>query len=404
MSDVPVREGWRERIDLPIFDAAFKANPHHLYSILRDAGHSVVPVRLPTGVEAWLVIGHEAARQLLNDPRLSKRTLHRPMHPVFDHLLTMDPPEHTRLRAIAAREFSTQRIRLLRPRITHLATCLLDAIAHRDEVDLLDTFALPLPLKVICELLGIPAADEVRIRDWSARLLEADLEHPDRVPEVAQELHEYLLMLAAAKRDTADDSLFNALVIAADRGELTRTELTAMGFLLLVAGHETTVNLIGNGVVALLRHRREWELLCADEHLATAAVEELLRYESPLDVATARLAVADVSIDGVCIRQGETVFVGLGAANRDGHSFDAPACLTIGRPDVGEHLAFGHGIHYCLGASLARLEGEIAFGQLARRFPNIELGVPVDALRWNPGLIMRGLERLPVRLGGSRPA
>jgi cytochrome P450 len=386
------------RVDLPILDPQFRANPHALYDELRRTGRSVVPVRLPTGVEAWLVLGHAAARQLLNDPRLAKEAARRPPHAIFHHLLTMDPPDHTRLRAIVAKEFSPRRIRGLRPAIETIAGGLLDDLTRYEEADLIESFALPLPLTVICELLAIPRSDEPRVRDWSARLLDADLEHPDRVPQIAQELHGYFVSLAQAKRDTPDAGLFSALVDTSDRGELSEMELTAMGFLLLVAGHETTVNLIANGVLALLRHPPAWRALCADAGLAAAAVEELLRYDSPLEVATPRTAVSDFSVDGVRIRAGETVFVGLGAANRDDDAFTDPARLDLHRRNAGEHLAFGHGIHFCLGAALARLEGEVALTALVRRFPGLALAVPAEELRWKPGLIMRGLERLPVSL------
>ena len=387
-----------DRVDLPILDPQFKSDPHELYDALRRNGRSVVRVRLPTGVEAWLVIGHTAARQLLNDPRLSKGAARRPSHPIFHHLLTMDPPDHTRLRAIVAREFSPQRIRNLRPAIERIAGGLLDDIARREHVDLLESFALPLPLTVISELLAVPGSDQPRVREWSARLLDADLEQPERVPQIAQELHDYLVSLAHAKREAPDDGLFSALVAAADRNELSEAELTAMGFLLLVAGHETTVNLIGNGVLALLRHPPAWQALCADDRLASTAVEELLRYDCPLEVATPRTAMSDLSVDGVHIRAGELVFVGLGAANRDERAFADPAFLDLHRSNAGDHLAFGHGIHFCLGAALARLEGEVALTQLVRRFPGLALAVPVQELRWKPGLIMRGLERLPVSL------
>jgi len=388
-------------VDLPILDPGFKSDPYSWYDRLRQTVGPVARVRLPTGVEAWLVTSHADALQLLNDVRLSKRSPGSPAHPLFQHLLTMDPPDHTRLRSIAAREFSPQRVRRLRPRVTAIAAELIDAMAGRGEADLIDAFALPFPITVICELLGVPPADQSRIRSWSARLLAADLDAPDRVPAIAEELREYLLMLARAKRQTPDDRLFAALVSAHDAGELSASELTAMGFLLLVAGHETTVSLIGNGALALLRHPSEWQRLCADPGLAPAAVEELLRYDSPLEVATARYATSEIAVGDVHIRVGEMVFVGLGAANRDGACFHDAARLDIGRADAGEHLAFGHGIHYCLGASLARLEGEVALSELARRCPGLSLGVAADELRWKPGLIMRGLERLPVNTGGQ---
>ncbi|HET8701837.1 MAG TPA: cytochrome P450, partial [Nitrococcus sp.] len=310
-----------------------------------------------------------------------------------------DPPEHTRLRAIMARALSAQRIKRLRARIAGIADQLADAMAQRREVDLIESFAMPFPLRVICEALGVPAAAEPLVQSWSARLEAADLEAPEQVPRIAQEMHDYLLALAQAKRLAPDDSLLGALVAAHGRGALSESELTATAFLLLLAGHETTANLIGNGVLALLRHGTAWSALCGPPDLAAALVEELLRLESPLEVATARFATLQIELEGVCIQPGDRVFIGLAAANRDPARFDRPHRLQADRCPMASHLAFGHGIHYCLGAALARLEGEVAFSVLARRFPDLELAAEVGDLLWKPGLIMRGLERLPVYCG-----
>ncbi len=391
-----------ERIDLPILDRDFKANPYPFYASLRNQGRAIVPIRLPTGVEAWLVTDYDAARRLLNDARLSKDAAQAGEagvlpHPLFHHLLTLDPPEHTRLRTIVAREFSARRVNQMRPRIRTIANELLEGIAPRGQADLVREFALPLPLRVICELIGIPAADVERVQACSSRLAAADLDAPERVPDIAQEMHDYLLGLAREKRADPDDFLYSVLVVACDRGELSENELAAMAFLLLLAGHETTTGLIGNGVLALLREPSEWSALCADPDLARVAVEELLRFESPLETATARYATAEVRIGNVLIRPGDRVFIGLAAANRDPRQFDDPGRLDIRRTPPADHLAFGHGIHYCLGAGLARAEGEIALAELSRRFPDLTLGAPNDALEWTPGLIMRGLRSLPVR-------
>ena len=400
-----------EHIDLPIMDQAFKANPYPLYDALREQGRSIIPVRLPTGVQAWLVTDYSLARALLNDPRLSKGRKNRQdtnagsqqgtAHPLFHHLLTMDPPQHTRLRAIIAREFTSTRIDRMRPRIREIAMQLIDAFASSGTTDLMQIFALPFPLMVICELMGIPAADVSRLQHWSARLASADLDATEQVPLIAAELYEYLLRVAGMKRSNSDDSLFSALLAALGRKELSEDELVSMAFLLIMAGHETTANLIGNGLLALLRNPAQWEALCADAGLAVAAVEELLRFESPLEVSTARYATTEIIFDDTCIHEGDMVFVGLAAANRDPGHFEDAHILDITRSRSVHHLAFGHGIHFCVGASLARVEGQIAFVELSRRFPELRLDLPVERLQWTPGLVMRGLQGLPVRLHGQ---
>jgi cytochrome P450 len=399
----------RHCVDLPILDARFKATTYALYDRLRDY-HAVVAIRLPSGIEAWLVTTYAASRMLLNDARLSKDARHlqaaqataagdarETSHPLFRHLLTMDPPEHTRLRTIIAREFSSRRVELLRPRIHEIAAALLDDIEPDTSADLMKAFALPLPLYVICELLGIPAEHAWDIAEWSERLTTADLEGSDRPWSIADDIHAYLLELAERKRAVPDRSLFAALVAAHDARELTAGELTAMAFLLVSAGHETSANLIGNGVLTLLRRPTLWAALVAEPALAPAFVNELLRLESPLEVATARFATADIPFDDVVIRKGDRIFVGLAAANRDPAHFDHADELDTDRASSGHHIAFGHGVHYCIGAALARAEGEIALAELSRRYPHLALAVEVDDLDWAPGLIMRGLRRLPVR-------
>ncbi|MGA7799292.1 MAG: cytochrome P450 [Gammaproteobacteria bacterium] len=395
-----------EPVEMPVLDGRFKANPYPFYERFGTRGRSVVPVRLPTGVEAWLVIGYAEARQLLKDPRLSKGAPHATArsnpsgtasHPLFRHLLTLDPPDHTKLRTIIAREFSIRRISLLRPGIEEVVNRLLDGIAIQDTADLVQDFALPLTLTVICNLIGIPSSDIALVQDWSARLAAADLDDVQRVPLIAEEIHGYLLNLAQQKRISGDDSLYSALLAAHDRGELTETELTAMVFLLMSAGHETTTSLIGNGVLALLREPSAWTRLCANRGVAVGAVEEVLRFESPLEVSTVRYATTEIRIGDALIRPGDRVFVGLAAANRNPGHFDRADEFDIQRDPPADHLAFGHGVHFCIGAALARAEGEIALAELARRFPNMVVNGDVHELEWIPGLILRGLRSLPVR-------
>ena len=393
---------WVEPIDLPVLDPAYKADPHRLYARLREEGRSVARIRLPTGVEAWLVTGFAAARAMLADSRLSKRSPGRPTtaaHSLFSHLLTLDPPEHTRLRSIVAREISARRMATLRPRIVELAEFLLDEAVARDAVDLMEAYALPLPLRTVCGLIGIPAGDEARIQAWSRELAAADLDDVSQVPAIAGQLHDYLSALASRRREEADDTVLAAFARAELRGELRDGEPAALAYLLLMAGHETSAHLIGNGVLALMRDRSQWTRLCGNPDLAPGLVEELLRIESPLEVATARFATSEVMVEGRCIQAGDLVFVSLAAANRDPCRYTNADEIDPARQPVASHLAFGHGIHFCAGAALARLQGEIAFSTLARRCPGLQLDVPAGAIEWLPGLILRGLRSLPVRLG-----
>lgn len=401
-----------DRYEYPIFDRRFKSNPHTFYNALRTERRGLAAIRLPTGVEGWLVIGFDEARKLLNDYRLSKdfryagRNWHLShvtnqngsSHPVFRHLLTLDPPKHTRMRAMVAYAFSPARMALMRPKIEALSENLVDCFADRASVDLIEDYAIEFPLRVICDLLGVPVSDRALFRRWSRLLVTADENEQHLIPVAGKELREYLLSLAS-DLPRSDNSVLAALTQRRDNGEISDEELAAMGFLILVAGHETTVNLIGSGTLMLLNRQGAWKELCRHPDLIGSAVEELLRFASPVEVATPRFAKEPILIDGVRIEPGDVVFIGLAAANRDCSKFVDPNQLMLDRAECRyDHLAFGYGIHYCLGASLARLDGEIAFSTLTRRFPDMSLGVEIDELEWRPGLIMRGLRHLPVNL------
>lgn len=392
---------------LPIFDPAFKANPYPFYESLRISTE-ISRIRLPSGVEAWITTSYPTAKKLLRDTRLSKHPIsgqcNKPhqvkqnvTHPLFNHLLMMDPPLHTSLRNVLTKAFITQRVEANRSRVRAIATSLLDEIASRGEADLITEFAYPLPFEVICEIVGIPTIDRAFLSQSLQDLETFDLNDPERVPIVAQRIFGYLSELALSIRSDIKDNLLCLLVTAKNRGEITGEQLPSLIFLMLAAGHETTTNLIGNGIFALLNDQSSWTHLCSEPTLVSQIVEELLRFNSPLEMTTARYATEDILINNVMINAGDMIFVGLAAANHDPDQFLCPGRLDITRVDAPPHLAFGHGIHTCLGAGLARLVGEIAFRELSIRFPDLQLSNDSSNYYWKPGLITRGLFSLPVR-------
>jgi cytochrome P450 len=382
--------------------ADYFQDPHSVHARLR-AQRPVSAVVMPGGWPAWLVAGYAEARAALADPRLRKTTPDWQPDPMFAalerHMLNSDPPDHERLRRLVNKAFTARRVERLRPRITSITAELLDAMPTQGEVDLLASFAFPLPITVICELLGIPVADRDDFRRWSATTL-SDTATAEQVQADAAAMISYFRALLTVKRQQPADDLLSALISVRDSGDsLREDELLSMMFLLLVAGHETTVNLIASGTLALLLNPGELSRLRADPSLLDGAVEELLRSVSPVNHATFRFAAEPVEIGGAHISPGEVIVIALSSANRDPSRYadPDPDQLDLGRDSSG-HLAFGHGIHYCLGAPLARLEAEIAFGALLQRFGSIRLAVPAESLRWRPSTLIHGLEALPVRL------
>ncbi|WP_189081587.1 cytochrome P450 family protein [Mangrovihabitans endophyticus] len=384
-------------------DPAFQADPHPAYAQWRREG-PVRRVPLGNGAYAWLVTRYEDARRALADPRLSKAARgpagngipDRVRSAVSHHMLSADPPDHTRLRRLVSAAFTARRIEALRPRIERIADDLLDAMAGRDRVDLIDTFAFPLPIQVICELLGVPADDRDEFRAWSNVIVGGA--HRQQIPGAMQAMVSYIHKLIATRREHGGDDLLSGLIAVRDNEDrLTEDELSSMVFLLLIAGHETTVNLIGNGTYLLLSQRERWERLRAEPQLLPTAIEEFLRYEGPVETATSRIATEPVEIGGHVIPAGETVLALLLSANRDDERFPDAAELRLDRRQ-NPHLAFGHGIHYCLGAPLARLEAQIAFTKLLDRVPQLHLDTTPDQLTWRPGLLLRAVQTLPVRL------
>ncbi len=373
------------------------------------------------GGEAWIATSYDDAALILRDPRFIKdahkvtpsgdrpSATHQlpPRAEVFAwrrDMLTTDPPDHTRLRNLVSKAFTPRVIELLRPRIQQIADGLLDGTQDRGHMDLIGEFAFPLPITVICELLGIPVEERKQFRTWTQTLLietatasapEGPDEQAARVA-AAEAFTHYIKTLLAEKRAHPGSDLTSQLVQAEDQGDaLSEVELMSTIFLLIVAGHETTVNLIGNGMLVLLQHPDQLRLLRQDPSLLPSAVEELLRYTGPVSLATPRWASEDITLHGQVIRQGEMVLVALIGANTDPQQFHDPDLLDLTRAEH-EHLAFGKGIHYCLGAPLARLEGQIAIGTLLRRLPDLRLASDPEQLVWTRTPILRGLTSLPV--------
>ena len=393
------------------FDAEYTSDPHTYYARLRETA-PVQRAILPDGQAVWLVTRYVDVEAAFADPRLVKDirnarspeelarmpTRPEPTRYIRTNLLGRDPPDHTRLRRLVSKAFTPRMVERLRPRVQAVADALLDAVAGRGEMDLIDAYAFPLPITVIAEMLGIPVTDRDRFRAWTEALLTMITPQPIRpaAVEAAEALRQYLEARFEERRRVPAEDLITGLVQAEEAGDkLSGEELQGMVYVLLVAGYETTANLIGSGALALLRHPDQLAKLRADPALMPSAVEELLRFCAPVKTSTIRYAAEDVAVGGLVIPRGEMVLVIITAANRDPDRFPSPDVLDITRPD-NKHLAFGHGVHYCLGAPLARLEGEIALGTLLRRMPGLRLGVAPEALTWRPSFGIRGLARLPV--------
>ncbi|MGR8010126.1 cytochrome P450 family protein [Streptomyces hypolithicus] len=403
-----------------LFTWEFATDPYPAYAWLRE--HAPVHrTTLPSGVDAWLVTRYADARQALADLRLSKDPAHHAgsahakgrtgipgerKADLMTHLLNIDPPDHTRLRRLVSKAFTPRTVAAFAPRVQELTDRLIDAFAEKGTADLIHDFAFPLPIYAICDLLGVPREDQDDFRDWAGMMMRHMKPGQGSGPRggvarSVKKMRDYLAELIHRKREAPGDDLISGLIRASDHGEhLTENEAAAMAFILLFAGFETTVNLIGNGVYALLRNPRERDRLqralsAGDTGLLATGVEELLRYDGPVELATWRYATEPLTLGGQDIAAGDPVLVVLAAADRDPDRFDDPDTLDLSRRD-NPHLGYGHGIHYCLGAPLARLEGQTAIATLLRRLPDLRLAVEPDDLRWRGGLIMRGLRTLPV--------
>ncbi|WP_241563193.1 cytochrome P450 [Streptomyces sp. E1N211] len=411
-----------------ILSPEFAADPYPAYAWLRE--HAPVHrTKLPSGVEAWLVTRYADARQTLADNRLSKNPAHHdePAHAkgktgipgerqadLMTHLLNIDPPDHTRLRRLVSKAFTPRRVAEFAPRVQELTDDLIDRFTSGgDTADLIHDFAFPLPIYAICDLLGVPREDQDDFRDWAGMMIRHGGGPRGGVARSVKKMRGYLAELIHRKRQALPaepvpgEDLISGLIRASDHGEhLTENEAAAMAFILLFAGFETTVNLIGNGTYALLTHPEQRERLQralaeGDRGLLETGVEELLRFDGPVELATWRFATEPVVIGGQRIETGDPVLVVLAAADRDPERFADPDTLDLGRRD-NQHLGYGHGIHYCLGAPLARLEGQTALATLLTRLPDLRLAADPAELRWRGGLIMRGLRTLPVEFSPPR--
>ncbi|WP_371618340.1 cytochrome P450 [Streptomyces sp. NBC_00454] len=388
----------------PLRDPRFFADPYPTYDRLREG----CPVqRVPTGSgghHAYLVTGHSEAREAFTDPRLSKDTArffadrpsNRDLHPAISrNMLASDPPEHTRQRRLATRLFTTARVRELRPFITQVVDDLTSTWRPGTDIDLVADLAVPLPVTVVCELLGVPAPDRATLAAHSHDLFDAT--DTTRVDAASHHIGDYLTHLIDTARTTPTNGPLHTLLHDCDEDGLTRDETISLAALLLVAGHETTTHFIGNAVLALLRHPESFDRLRRDPSLIPGALDELLRFDSPVSVATFRYSTQDLRIGGTDIPAGHPVLISPGAANRDPAAFPDPNALNLDR-EATAHLSFGHGIHRCPGAPLARAEAEITLRTLLTRYPNTRLTTPANSLTWRQTRLTRGLSTLPLTL------
>jgi cytochrome P450 len=396
----------------PIFDGTTRANPQAVYEQMRQQDPIWMGTGPMTGNHFWFFTEYDDVVAVLKDQRFGKNARkglppqlvkkYMPVEPdptfqaINQHLLNLDQPDHTRLRNLVHTGFTPRNVQALLPRIEAIAQDLLDKMAQNDETDLINAFAFPLPITVIAEMLGVHPEMRDKFREWTHKLLFGMDEEAGRYAVL--EFVQYVNELIEVREKEAQDDILSALVRAEIDGDsMDRMELLSMVFLLLVAGHETTVNLIGNGMLALFQHPDQMRLLRDDLSLIDSAVEEMLRWNGPVETPTTRWAFEDIDFKGHTIKQGDVVLPSLLAANRDPNVFENPNIFDIKRTP-NKHIAFGHGIHFCLGAPLARMEGTIAVRALLERYPDIAINIDTSKLVWNESLLLHGMKALPVKL------
>jgi cytochrome P450 len=403
--------------DLDITAGTFKANPFPFYARLREEA-PVFPISLRRAgrkERAWLITRYPDALAVLKDdetfvknprnamtPEQLKKTLvvnlPGPFKALQASLLNLDGADHDRVKALVHKAFTPRMVERMREQTQAITDESLNAALRRGEMDLLEEFALPIPLRVIGRILGVPDEDHGRFKTWTNAIISLSNSNPLTLIPTLLGFIRYMRRLIKKRREQPQDDLISALAAAQeDNDSLSDDEVLSMIFLLLSAGHETTVNLIGTGAYTLLQHPEQTERLRSDPKLIVSAVEELVRYVVPVETGTERYAVRDTEIAGTVIPRGEHVVVVLASANRDPAQFENPDILDLARSN-NRHLAFGQGMHYCLGAPLARLEAQIALLTLVQRAPKLRLAVPPEQLRWRSSFVVRGLEFLPVEL------
>ncbi|HEV2374407.1 MAG TPA: cytochrome P450 [Streptosporangiaceae bacterium] len=366
-------------------------------------------VALPDGMPTWLITGHSESREVLSDPRLVRSIdvaapdlrrfvgLNSEDFPLSQHMIFTDPPDHGRLRKLVSKAFTRRRVEELRPRVQEITNELVDAVAPAGHADLMQALALPLPIRVICEMLGVPLADRTEFEHYTEVLTGINASSTyDDVINAGQWFEKYFTDLVEARKRNPGDDLLTAMVLAKEEDDkLTEREVRSNAFMLLTAGFETIAYLISNGVLALFRNPDVLALLRDKPELMPGAVEEFLRFDSPVSVVTYHFAREPVEVAGVVIQPGDHVVVSAVAANHDPGVYEEPGRLDPRRKAAG-HLSFSHGTHFCLGAPLARLEGEVAIATVLRRLDNLRLAVPEDSLTWKPSFVLHGLASLPV--------
>jgi hypothetical protein len=390
-----------------LFSPESRRDPHPLYHRVRSES----PQAYNSETDEWLLTQWADCIAVLRDPKWSSNPQHRGDRPNsgpnFEEfaantrtLLMLDPPDHTRLRRLVSKAFTPRVIEQLRGHVQEIMDELLADVRPGEPFDAISTLAYPLPVIVICELMGVPVEDRHQFEGWSSdatRLLDGDIDEETMQRGILAAMYfiNYFNSLFEARRAEPRDDLVSGLLAVEEAGDvLTEEELRSIVLLLFLAGHETTMNLIGNGLFALMQHRDQWDRLVADRSLVPSAVEEFLRYDGPVHV-TARVATEDLEVGGTLFSKGSQVVTLLAAANRDPDRFPDPDRLDIGRTD-NQHLTFSHGIHYCLGAALARLEGQVVFDTLASRFPSLHLAVDPGEVEYREHFVLRGLKALPV--------
>lgn len=383
------------------FDRAVPTEIPPQYERLRET-EPVARITMPTGDPGFLVTRYEDVRFVLSDPRFSVRQ-NLPGAPrltdmAFESVMTTDPPDHTRLRRLLSREFTARRVERLRPRLQEITDQLLDTMEEKGRpADIVESLAVPLPITLICELLGVPMVDVARFRSWADTMVSLTGHSLEEWSLARDSLQDYLDELVVAKREEPGPDLLSSLVATSGVDDmLTEHDVRSLALILLLAGYEPASNQLGSSVLTLLRFPDRLAELRADPSLLPSAVEELMRYAPAGDGALFRITLDEVEIGGTVIPAGSAVLASTQAANWDPRRFDDPTGLRLDRPD-NQHTALGHGIHFCLGAALARVELQVAIGTLLRRFPDLALATPVAELRWSsPGSMLSGFSEIPV--------